>query len=271
MTATTTTPTTTTAGTGGVSTAGILRSEWLKLVTVRSTWWTTIIALLIAAAIDALFGGTVNVETGSGTGSLAVLGSTISLTFDALVVGVLGVLAIGGEYTTLQIRSSYTAVPKRWPALVAKALVVGAWSFVLGLVVTFGGFGIIAALFAGKGVDVPFDGATVGALIGGASYLAIVAMFAVGLGAVVRASAAGITILTAVLFVAPIILNLASVIIRADWIAHAANFLLSAAGGVLFAAPGSAAIELWAALIALAAWLAVVWIPAILLTVFRDV
>jgi ABC-2 type transport system permease protein len=260
----------TTAGSGGVTAAHLLRSEWLKLVTVRSTFWTTAVALLLAAAVSLLFGSAVDPGPSLG-GSLAQAGATASLSFVALVVGVLGVLAIGGEYATLQIRSSYTAVPQRWPALVAKAVVVGAWSFVLGLVVTFGGFGIIAALFGGKGVAVAFDGDTVGALIGGALYLAVIAVFAVGLGALVRASAAGITVLAALLFVVPIIVGVFAQLLRAEWAANLGNSLLPAAGGVLFARPGTAAIELWAALLALACWLAVVWVPALVLTRVRDV
>ncbi|RIX31233.1 M48 family metalloprotease [Amnibacterium setariae] len=258
------------AGTAGVTALHVLRSEWLKLVTVRSTFWTTAVALLIAAAIALLFGAAVDPDPGSATAS-ALLGSTVGLGFVALVVGVLGVLAIGGEYATLQIRSSYTAVPRRWPALVAKGAVVAAWSFVVGLVVTFGGFGVIAGLFAGKGVGVPLDGEAVGVLVGGAVYLAVIGAFSVGLGALVRSSAAGITILSAVLFVAPVVLQLLAVALRAEWVGRANEYLLSNAGGVLFTRPGEASVALWAALLALACWLAAVWVPALLLTRGRDV
>ncbi|GAA4739225.1 ABC transporter permease [Amnibacterium soli] len=258
------------AGTGGVGFGRVLRSEWLKLVTVRSTFWTTAVALLLAALTALLFGAAVDPGSQGGTAT-ALDGSTVSLSFVALVVGVLGVLAIGGEYATLQIRSSYTAVPRRWPALVAKALVVAAWSFVLGAVITFGSFGLIAVLYGGKGVSVGLDGEAVGVLIGGAVYLAVIGAFAVGLGALVRASAAGITVLTALLFVAPIILALIAGALQAEWALHANDLLLSNAGGVLFTRPAEASMALWAALLALAGWLAVVWVPALLLTQHRDV
>jgi ABC-2 type transport system permease protein len=228
-------------------------------------------ALLLAAATAVLLGVAFQPPAPGQGGSFALVGATGSLSFVALVVGVLGVLSIGGEYATLQIRSSYTAVPRRWPALVAKAVVVGAWSFVLGLVVTFGGYAIIAGFFGGKGIAVPFDGDVVGALLGGAAYLAVVAVFAVGLGALVRASAAGITILSGLLFVLPIILALVGALVRAEWATTASRYLLSAAGGVLYAPAGTADLALWAALIALACWLAVVWVPALVLTEARDV
>ena len=184
----------------------MLRSEWLKLVTVRSTFFTTLVALLLAGGISALAGAVISAQRASGGTPLEVASGTLSLV--ALVVGVLGVLSIGGEYSTLQIRSSAAAVPSRWPIPVAKAVVVGAWSFVLGLVVTFGGFGLMAVLLGGKGVAVTFDADVVGALVGGAFYLAIIAVFAVGLGTLVRAPAAGITVVAALLFVAPIIVRL---------------------------------------------------------------
>jgi ABC-2 type transport system permease protein len=257
------------AGTSGVTAGGVLRSEWLKLVTVRSTFWTTLVALLIAGGVALLAGSVLDADRARAISTVQL--ATGSFSIVALVVGVLGVLSIGGEYGTLQIRSSDTAVPSRWPVLVAKGVVVGAWSFVLGLVVTFGSFGLLALLLGGKGVAVTFDGDTVGALVGGASYLAIIAIFAVGLGALVRASAAGITVMAALLFVAPIIVGLIGGLTGADWIVTVGDYLLSSVGGVLFAPKGGAAIELWAALIALACWIAAVWVPAIALTTRRDV
>jgi ABC-2 type transport system permease protein len=266
---TTTTVRASSAGTQGVTAGGVLRSEWLKLVTVRSTFWTTLVALLIAGGISLLAGSVVGTDRAGGETALRVATGTLSLV--ALVVGVLGVLSIGGEYSTLQIRSSDAAVPRRWPVPVAKAVVVGVWSFVLGLVVTFGSFGLLALLLGGRGVSVTFDGDTVGALLGGASYLAFIAVFSVGLGTLVRAPAAGITVVAALLFVAPIIVALFAALTGADWLSTVNDYLLSSAGGVLFAPKGAAAIELWAALIALACWLAAVWVPALVLTMRRDV
>lgn len=258
-----------TAGTKGVTAGGVLRSEWLKLVTVRSTFWTTLVAVLLAGGIALLAGGVIGADRASGGIALQVVNGVLSLV--ALVLGVLGVLSIGGEYGTLQIRSSDAAVPSRWPVLVAKGVVVGAWSFLVGLVVTFGSYGLLAVLLGGKGVAVAFDGDTVGALVGGATYLAIIAAFAVGLGGLVRASAAGITVVAALLFVAPIIVRLIAALTGVDWLSTVNDYLLSSTGGVLFAPKGTGAIELWAALIGLACWLAAVWVPALVLTMRRDV
>ena len=77
--------------------------------------------------------------------------------------------------------------------------------------------------------------------------------------------------MAALLFVAPIIVALFAALTGADWLSTVNDYLLSSAGGVLFAPKGTAAIELWAALIALACWLAAVWVPALVLTMRRDV
>lgn len=269
MSATTNAVRSTSAGGRGVSTGGVLRSEWLKLVTVRSTFWTTVVALLLAGGISLLAGAAIGADRAGPDTAVRV--STGILSLVALVVGVLGVLSIGGEYSTVQIRSSTAAVPARWPIPVAKGVVVGVWSFVLGLIVTFGSFGLLALLLGGKGVKIAFDGDTVGSLVGGATYLAVIAVFAVGLGALVRVPAAGITVVAALLFVAPIIVALLGALTGADWVTTVDQYLLSSVGGVLFAAKGTAAIELWAAVIALICWLAAVWVPALVLTMRRDV
>lgn len=264
-----------TAGRAGISAAGVLRSERLKLLTVRSTWWTTGVALVLAALIAVALGVTFQRAAGAGNGgvtpSILLIGSTASLSFVALVVGVLGVLSIGGEYATQQIRSSYTAVPKRWPALAAKGVVVGVWSLVLGLVIAFGGFGLLALFLGGRGLTVSLGGGVAGGLVGGAVYLAVVAVFGVGLGALVRSSAAGITILTVVLFVAPIVLSLVAALVRAEWAGELSRYLLSSAGGDLFASPGSAALPVWADALVLVGWIVAAWLPAVLTTLLRDV
>jgi len=253
-----------------VTPGGVVASEWLKLVTVRSTFWTTAVALLLAALVALMVGAFADPpDAGAGT-RLALTAASVTLGLDALVLGVLGVLSIGGEYATLQIRSSFTAVPARWPVLVGKAFVVAAWSFVAGLVVTFGGFGIVAGLLAAKGVPIGLDGPTAGSLLGGAAYLAIVGAFGVGLGSLLRASAAGITVLAAILLVLPSILTIAGGLTRTEWLSDAARSVLSSAGQVLFAAPGTAESPLWAAVVALAVWLAAVWVPAVLVTRARD-
>lgn len=253
----------------------VLRSEWLKLTTVRSTFWTTVVALLLAALAATALGLTFTRQDGAPDGgvttSVLLLGSTISLSFVDLVVGVLGVLSIGGEYATLQIRSSYTAVPRRWPALVAKGVVVGLWSFALGLVITFGSFGLLALFLGSRGLTVSLSSEVLGGLVGGAVYVAVVGVFAVGLGALVRSSAAGIAILTALLFVAPIVLSLLAGLLRADWAGRFNDFLLSSAGGDLYAAPGDATLQPWAAALTLMAWIAAVWLPGLITTLRRDV
>ncbi|MET0590911.1 MAG: ABC transporter permease subunit [Naasia sp.] len=259
-----------------VSFLGVLRSEWIKLTTVRSTYWTIGIAVLLAFGMAALLGLTFSLPgSGAPAGAAAAFGlqaATISLTFVALPIAVLGALAVTGEYGTGMIRSSFQAVPRRLPVLAAKAIVIGATGLVVGLVTTFGSFLIAAPLMGAQGTAPALsDEGTVAGLIGGAVYLAVVAVFGLGVGALVRNSAAAISIAVGLLFVAPIVLSLLGALLQAEWAQEASKYLLSNAGADLYAPPAGGVLELPIALAALAGWLLAAWIPALVLTRTRDV
>src|SRR5689334_5449459 len=96
----------------------VLRSEWGKFWSVRSSWITLGVALLllllvgiIAAAVYTPDGGGSDVTDGAV--GLALQG----VTFAELALGVLGVMMAAGEYTTGMIRATLAAVPKRLPVL----------------------------------------------------------------------------------------------------------------------------------------------------------
>ena len=107
-----------------------VRSEWIKLRTLRSTWVTAVITLFMTTGIGTL--ATVITSKpeyfGSGSWKMAILGAP----FGQIVVAVLGALVITGEYSSGQIRSSLAAVPRRSRLFWAKAMVMTVWSFALG-------------------------------------------------------------------------------------------------------------------------------------------
>jgi ABC-2 type transport system permease protein len=116
----------------GVTFPRVLRSEWIKTRTVRSTVWTLALTVLLMVGFSTLFSwGTSSVQgdggpaAGVGTGSaLAVFMVTVGYGVAQLTLAVLGVLAITTEYSTGMVRSTFAAVPTRLPALGAKALIV---------------------------------------------------------------------------------------------------------------------------------------------------
>ncbi|QHC59956.1 ABC transporter permease subunit [Rathayibacter sp. VKM Ac-2760] len=251
---------------------GVLHSELLKLVTVRSTWWSIAISVLLALALALAIGSAATLEEGTSAAALVAGGTTVHLQFVGLVIAVLGALSVGGEYSTGMIRSTYTAVPRRLPSLVGRGVVVAAASFVVGLVTCSGSLAIIAPLLAGKGVTVPplTDG-LLASILGGAFYLAVVGAVSVGLGALLRSTAAAIGVSVGLLFVLPIITSIAGGLIHADWIVDASRFLLSNIGVSLAELPGAGAISDIGSVLAALGWVVAVWVPALLVTRVRDV
>jgi ABC-2 type transport system permease protein len=109
-----------------VSFPRVVTSEWIKLRSLRSTWWTLALTVVVMAGIPTLvaWGMSQGVEgEGSPTMRLPAL-MTTGAGMAELTVAVLGVLIITGEYTTGQVRSSFAAVPGRIPVLAAKGLVL---------------------------------------------------------------------------------------------------------------------------------------------------
>ncbi|WP_456787917.1 ABC transporter permease subunit [Cellulomonas sp. P5_C5] len=191
----------------------LLRGEWIKFWSVRSTIWTISIFLLATVGLVVLISlAYVNApgpEQGGppdATDALAPL--SFAVTLGQLALAVLGALTITSEYTTGMIRSSLTAVPKRLPVLWSKAIVLIV--AVLGASVV--GVAIGTALqwlfFDGQGLSVDFsDPEMIRPLVGTAVYLATIALFAFALGALMRHSAAAIATVLGLLLVAPILFS----------------------------------------------------------------
>ena len=256
----------------GLTFAGVLRSEWIKLRTVRSTSWSYAIVVVISLGMAAIMSLSLDLPEGGAMpaalqSSLVVQASTFGIFFGQLVVAVLGVLVVGGEYSTGMIRSTLTAVPRRLPALWAKAAVLFSATFVVGLVANLGSFLVAAPILAGKGIDASlFDGAVILPLLAGALYLALVAVFALGVGAILRNSAGGIAATLGMVLLLPIVLSM----IPATWATDLMPYLISNAGAGMMASGGQAIIEPWQALLVVLGWLVVSLAGAAVLLKGRD-
>jgi ABC-2 type transport system permease protein len=139
--------------------------------------------------------------------------SLVGVDFAQLILGVLGVLVISGEYSTGMIRSTFTAVPKRLPVLWAKAGVFGAVTLTLAAPAMIIAFLAAQASFKGhtaNGHDVSLSLSShdvLRALLGGALYLTLCGLLGLGLGAILRNTAAGISLFAGLLFVLPPLLG----------------------------------------------------------------
>ncbi|MDR6907532.1 ABC-2 type transport system permease protein [Agromyces sp. 3263] len=223
--------------TTGLTFGGVLRSEWIKLRSLRSTVWSYGLVVAISLGMALLMSlSMVNGMSGGADAasapadqqaSFVVDASVFGVYFGQLVAAVLGVLVISGEYSTGMIRSTLTAVPRRLPALAAKAVILGAATFVVGVIATFSAFAVSSAVFAGIDVSASLvDPAVFLPLLGGALYLSLVSLFALGVGTILRSSAGGIAAVLGILLLLPTVLQM----IPADWAQDLVPYLISIAG-----------------------------------------
>jgi hypothetical protein len=189
----------------------VLRSESVKLWSVRSTYWTIVAALtfnLGFAAAEAMFlPGRLSAQDRAGLDTIRVSlgGSHLS----QVAIGVLGVLAITSEYTSGMIRATFSAVPRRRLLLAAKAIVFSMIALVVGLVASFGAYFVFQALLTGNDFRSSIgDAGVIRALVGGGLYLALLGLLGLGLGAIIRRSAGAIAALFTLLFVPQILVEL---------------------------------------------------------------
>jgi ABC-type transport system involved in multi-copper enzyme maturation permease subunit len=188
-------------------------AEWTKIRTVRSTAWSLILLVVLDLGFTALFVALTmsqwdNTDPGDRAQIAAdpvsfILGSGFFLS--QLTVCVLGVLVIASEYSTGMIRASLLAVPRRLPMLWAKALVFALVVLVIGVAVSFAAFFIGAAIIGDRMQVSLGDEGVLRAVIGGGLYLAMLGLFALAIGAIVRHTAGGITgVIGFVLVLAPL-------------------------------------------------------------------
>jgi ABC-2 type transport system permease protein len=193
----------------GVTFPRILRSEWTKLRSLRSTRY----SLLAAVVMMILLAVGVALAQMGRWNSMSVFDR---LRYDSidnavggyhlaqLAIGVLGVMVITGEYSTGMIRSSLMAVPHRLPMLWAKALVFALVSFVLMLVASFVSFFLVQAIVTRHHVQHGIgDPHALRAVIGAALFLTVLGLLSVGLGALIRNTAGAIAAFVFLLFVLP--------------------------------------------------------------------
>ncbi|MGV8845287.1 ABC transporter permease [Tessaracoccus sp.] len=194
-----------------VNFAGVLRSESIKLTSLRSN-----IGLLLAIFV---LGMTVNVALGvtmadAGVPDEPSVGFMLdqvtvgTVLFGQLLAGVLGVLAITGEYSSGTMQPTMVAVPSRMTVLAAKAIVLFVTGTLVGLVTLVGSWAVSYPMFAalGLGVGLTAPGVAV-ALLGGAAYIGFCAVMGLGVGTLLRSSAAGVATVISVILLLPLILS----------------------------------------------------------------
>jgi ABC-2 type transport system permease protein len=219
---------------------GAIASEFTKLRSVRSTYWTLgalfVVSVGLSLAITAGIAANMANNPGNKAGfdaTQASLGAFFEL--GQLIIAVIGAMVITSEYSTGMIRTSLTAQPRRGVVYAAKGIAFTAVTLVISLVTAFVAFFTGQAMLSGKGVaaslfhtvtipasanvncgpggctatfsgtDVINPSTVLTAIIGTALFVTIVALIAFGVGSIVRHTAGTIAIVIAFLFIVPIL------------------------------------------------------------------
>ncbi len=218
---------------GRVTTGGILRSEFTKFRSLRSSWWTLGVAVLLIVGFGGLIAATSEEGGPDSFSSSAELTSFLLLgvIFAQLATAILGVLMISGEYGTGMIRTSMTAVPKRLPVLWAKAAVYTAVVLPLTLVASFVTFYLGQGIRSGRGLATASlgDAGVLREVVGTSLYVTVAGLLALGIATLLRHTAAGLAAVVGIFFVVPIVANFLPASINGF-----APFLPSNAGGALW-------------------------------------
>ncbi|WP_024286076.1 ABC transporter permease [Cellulomonas sp. KRMCY2] len=258
-----------------------IRSEWVKLRTLRSTWvglGSTLLVLVgfgaIAAAVST---GSVATPEGGGGGGGPFGGSDpvstvlMGANFAVLLMGILGALAGAREYGSRMIAATVAAVPRRWQVVVAKATVFTGVSLAVSVI------GVLAAFTAGMGVLSGGDAATVALtddgvlrqVLGMAGYITAVGLIGMGLGILLRSVAGSIGAVVAVFMVLP---PLAGALLPDSWDPILQYLPGSAAAAfTTVRAAGTEVLGAGAGAVVLAAWVLVALGGAVVAITRRDV
>jgi ABC-2 type transport system permease protein len=251
----------------------VVRSEWTKIRSVRSTVWSLVATFGITVGLGALF-------CFAYVRRYDHLGLRQRLTFDPtfqslrglflaqIAIGVLGVLVVSSEYATGLIRTTLTAVPQRRTLLAAKAVVFGAVAIVVSMMSVFAAFFVGQAVLDRKHLGVSLgDPRVLRAVLGAGVYLAIVGLLGLALGAIVRRTAGAIATLFAVVLVLPLLTRA----LPNPWDTDIGKFLPAELGAALFnVRPDTSLLSPGPALVVALVWLVITFTIAAILITRRD-
>lgn len=175
-----------------------LRYEWIRLRTLRSTYWLIGVALVFQISLTGLFAWRISVASGSvgdqnSFDLIATLGASsgIAPLFIGYILGLLGVFSMGHEYRHGMIRATLTALPSRVHVLTAKILTTAVVVAVAALACV--GVAVIAMLVFG--LDLPALGSIAGIAAGTAIFSVLFALSGLAFSALVRNQTAAVAML----------------------------------------------------------------------------
>src|SRR6201985_3010806 len=216
--------------TGRAGFGGTLRSEFTKIRSIRSTYWTLLVLLVISGGGGAAFSQASAADRATFDATQVSIAGLFFL--GQLVIVVFGAMVLTAEYSTGMIRTSLTAMPRRVTIYAAKALVFAIVALVVTLVAAFIALFLGQALLASNHTHASLSEHDVlRAVIGSALYVTLCGLFAFAAGAIFRHTAATITTIIGLLFVLPILIHL----LPSSWYHDIVRWMPDSAGGAITA------------------------------------
>ncbi len=191
----------------------LMRSEWTKLRSVRSTMWTLVVTVVLGLGICAI----ATAETRSNWSTMSPSSirsfdptslSLIGVFIAQFSIGVLGVLVMSAEYTTGTIRAVFSAAPRRQLVLLAKILVFATLAIVVAEFVSFTSFFLGQALLSSPAIHATLSSqGALRAVVGCGLYVATLGLLGLGLATIIRHSAAAISAFVGILLILPLLVQ----------------------------------------------------------------
>jgi ABC-2 type transport system permease protein len=180
-----------------------LRGEWTKFWSLRSAGWSVFTLAFVTYGLCYL---STNALRGHARLADPIMRVLVGFNFDQFVIGVLGVLFLSSEYSTGQIRSTLSAMPRRGIVLAAKAIVLGGVGLVLGEVLSFTTYLLGHFILSGQASQISLSQPGVlRVLIESGVDLAIVGLIGLGIASIVRSSAASLSIFTSIMLILTVV------------------------------------------------------------------
>jgi ABC-2 type transport system permease protein len=189
--------------------AQAVRAEWTKLATLRSTKWALAVTLTGTVLVSFLSTrGARNQSPGFYRGFDPTNQALAGLAMGSLVIGILAVLSMTGEYGSGTVRSSLAAQPRRAVFFGAKAAVFAGFSLAVGITMSFVSFFVGQAVLSGAAPTATLgDPGVLRALLESGAFLALLALFGLGIGAIIRHSAGAIATFVGATLLLPVLLH----------------------------------------------------------------
>lgn len=244
-----------------------LHGEWIKLATLRATWWSIAVTAVLTIGIAVLIASAVDMP------GFAPIQAVVSpIQFTMLLAGILGAISVTGEYSTGMIRSTLTANPGRGSVLAAKSVVLAVFLFVSSLII-FAVAALAVSLVVSardQSIDWSDPSSSFLPILVASLAMAVFALIGVAFGFILRSGAGAVAATVGLLFVLPIVASMFSIAGDAwRWVTDAAGYLpMAAAQSVIL--PGSGGLDEPVAYLTLACWVAATLLSAWAVLRTRD-